>query len=136
MREVSFFVRDSKTKEPLPFANIAVYNHLNQFTGRGTITTANGMGGITVQQGEKIQITYIGYKTKQYTAFSNGLMTVEMIEDATLLDPVVVTPTQPNNPPSQPPNSNTAKDESFAKKNWWALALPLLFFVFPKTPQP
>ena len=57
-------------------------------TTNGTVTDADGKFAISVKQGARLDITYIGY-TKKTVAARNG-MTVKLEEDNKLLNEVVV----------------------------------------------
>jgi hypothetical protein len=77
-------VCDSLTKQPLPMASIKVKN-----TNLGTVTNDNGRFSISTKKGILI-FSYIGYKTKEYTAVS--LPDTVFLSENNQLNEVVVMP--------------------------------------------
>jgi iron complex outermembrane recepter protein len=76
---ITGFVKDSDTKEPIPYCNIILFK-----TTKGTTTDNNGKFkiDIPVKHSSKVVVTYIGYKTdtlnvvegiSEYTIFLNAL---------------------------------------------------------------
>ena len=70
--------------EPLIGASVRVIGE-----NLGVTTDIDGRFSIAAAQGKKLQISYIGYKTKDVTVKGSG-MTVVLEEDNALLDEVVV----------------------------------------------
>ncbi len=77
-------VSDASTGE-LPGVNIQVKG-----TKKGTTTGFDGKYSIKTSKGSVLVFSYIGYKTKEVTVTSNTI-NVTMVEDADLLDEIVVT---------------------------------------------
>jgi len=80
---VSGVVTDAANGEPIIGASV-----LEMGTTNGTITDFDGNFMLTVQNGAKLAISYMGYKTQELDAIPN--MSVRMGEDSELLDEVVV----------------------------------------------
>ena len=76
-------VVDSENGEPVIGASV-----LEIGTTNGTITDFDGNFTLTVQQGAKLQFSYIGYKTQEHAAAPS--MQIRMGEDTELLEEVVV----------------------------------------------
>ena len=76
-------VVDSENGEPVIGASV-----LEIGTTNGTITDFDGNFILTVQQGAKLQFSYIGYKTQEHAAAPS--MQIRMGEDTELLEEVVV----------------------------------------------
>lgn len=55
--EVTAHVVDASTNEPLPYVNVYVS------TGNGTLTNAEGNFTISVEEGESLRLTFVGYET-------------------------------------------------------------------------
>ncbi|WP_053991439.1 SusC/RagA family TonB-linked outer membrane protein [Mangrovimonas sp. TPBH4] len=71
---------------PLPGVNIIVKG-----TTTGTQTDFDGNYSITAKAGDVLTFTYIGLKTQEITVGSSNTINVTMLEDAAVLDEVVVT---------------------------------------------
>ena len=71
---------------PLPGVNIIVKGTTN-----GTQTDFDGNYTITANTGDVLTFTYVGLKTEEVTVGSANTINVTMIEDAAVLDEVVVT---------------------------------------------
>ncbi|MCG8308888.1 MAG: TonB-dependent receptor [Cytophagales bacterium] len=71
--------------EALPGANISI-----QGTATGTIADANGAFQLTVPAGSTIEISFIGYITKEIVVSSSDELDIELVEDATRLEELVV----------------------------------------------
>ena len=80
---VSGVVTDAANGEPIIGASV-----LEMGTTNGTITDFDGNFTLTVQNGAKLAISYMGYKTQELDAIPN--MAVRMGEDSELLEEVVV----------------------------------------------
>ena len=59
-------------------------------TPRATVTDMDGNYSISVNRGEKLEFTYIGFKPLTATV-NKGRIDVNMMEDANLLDEVIAT---------------------------------------------
>jgi len=70
---------------PIPGANVVVSN-----TTRGTQTDFDGNYSIDVSNGEVLQFSYIGYATQNVTINGQATVNISLLEDASLLDEVVV----------------------------------------------
>ena len=81
---VSGFVIDSTTGEPIIGASV-----LEEGTSNGTITDFDGVFSLSVQQGARLLISYVGYQSQVLPAVSE--MQIVLQEDAEVLDEVVVT---------------------------------------------
>ncbi|NPA43015.1 MAG: SusC/RagA family TonB-linked outer membrane protein [Chlorobi bacterium] len=81
---VSGIVKD-KTGEPLPGAEV-----VNLDNGKAVITDFDGKFTIEAKQGDKLQVRYMGYKTKVVTV-TGPTVEVVLEEDAVGLDQVVIT---------------------------------------------
>lgn len=57
-------------------------------TGSGTATDIDGNFTITVPEGSKIKVTYVGYQ--DFTGIATPGMTIEMAENSDVLDEIVV----------------------------------------------
>jgi hypothetical protein len=84
-------IKDAKTGEPLPFVNVVV-----KYTTQGTATNVDGYFTLLKVPSDTsgLEISYIGYKTKQYflspkTPLSN--LTLELESQNEVLDEVTVT---------------------------------------------
>ena len=82
--EISGVVLSAENGEPVVGASILV-----EGTTVGTITDIDGKFTLKVNKGGKLQISYIGMKTKSLTAKDN--MVVKLESDSELLEEVVVT---------------------------------------------
>ena len=76
-------VTDAANGEPIIGASV-----LEMGTTNGTITDFDGNFTLTVQNGAKLAISYMGYKTQELAAAPN--MSVRLGEDSELLEEVVV----------------------------------------------
>ena len=72
---------------PMPGINI-----INKTSKNGTVTDNNGVFNIKANQGDELQLTFLGYKVFIYTVSqqTSGII-IEMEEDTQALDEVVVT---------------------------------------------
>jgi TonB-linked SusC/RagA family outer membrane protein len=85
-RVVTGVVTANTDKLPLPGVNVAV-----QGTTKGTSTDGDGKFSLTLLESEKILVfTYVGYLSKTVEVGQQTNLTVEMEEDAALLDEIVV----------------------------------------------
>jgi TonB-linked SusC/RagA family outer membrane protein len=71
--------------EPLPGVSISVKG-----SATGTVTDADGAFTIRVNQGDVLQLSYIGYATKTITVGNAKVLNITMDEDQQFLDEVVV----------------------------------------------
>ena len=71
--------------EPIPGANVVIKG-----TTTGTVTDFNGNYTLEVPQGAVLQISYIGYLTKEITVGNNKSANVSLTEDMQSIDEVVV----------------------------------------------
>lgn len=84
MTQISGYVKDKNTQEPLPGANVAVYSMYEGSSTpiKGTTTDANGYFEINVAQNNYIEITYIGYSPNYPLAYTGGATDYFMVPDA------------------------------------------------------
>ncbi len=83
-RKVTIKVSDAYG--PIIGANVVVKSTTN-----GGITDVDGNAFLNnVSQGETLVISFIGYVTKEITVGTSSIITVELAEDAEVLDEVVV----------------------------------------------
>lgn len=82
--QVTGTVLEAATDEPVIGASV-----VEAGTGNGTITDFDGVFSLTVQDGAKLEVSYIGFQTQTVTA-QDG-MRILMKEDNELLEEVVVT---------------------------------------------
>lgn len=71
--------------EPVIGANVMVKG-----TGNGTITDVDGNFHLDVQSNDVLEISYIGYTTQRITVGDQKHLLVKLVEDAEMLDEVVV----------------------------------------------
>ena len=84
-KKISGIVLD-ETGQPIIGANVIVKGSTN-----GVISDLNGSFTLEVPLGSKLQISYIGYQTKEITVDGNKTnLTVQLNEDSQALDEVVV----------------------------------------------
>lgn len=72
------------------FGPIAGANVVVKGTTNGTITDMNGNFSLDVPKGSKLQISYIGYITKELTVGDKTNYSIQLAEDSQALDEVVV----------------------------------------------
>lgn len=72
--------------EPLIGVNVK-----NQKSLDGTITDMDGKFSLSVNKGDVLEFSYVGYTTQQVTVNSNKALNITLAEDQELLDEVVVT---------------------------------------------
>lgn len=82
---VSGQVKDAANSEPLPGVSIVCKQ-----TNAGTITDLDGNYSITVEEGQQLVFSYIGYDTKTIAVRKAGTLNVTMAEMALQVDEVVV----------------------------------------------
>ncbi len=70
---------------PIPFANV-----YNKSTQSGVVTDAEGLFSLEASPGDEIECSYIGLVNFNFTVNSFEFLTIEMEEEGTLLDEVVV----------------------------------------------
>jgi TonB-linked SusC/RagA family outer membrane protein len=85
-KEVSGVVTSKSDNLPLPGVNIII-----QGTTRGTSTDADGKFMLILSESERVLVvTYVGYQSKTIEVGLQTNLTIELEEDAALLDEVVV----------------------------------------------
>ena len=83
-RKITGTVTDSNG-EPIIGANVVIKG-----TTTGTVTDFNGKYTLEVPQGAVLQISYIGYLTKEFAINNNKSADISLIEDMQNIDEVVV----------------------------------------------
>lgn len=83
-RKITGTVTDSNG-EPIIGANVVIKG-----TTTGTVTDFNGKYTLEVPQGAVLQISYIGYLTKEFAINNNKSADISLIEDMQSIDEVVV----------------------------------------------
>ncbi len=83
-RTITGTVVFAETGEPVPGANIAIKG-----TTTGTITDINGIYSINANEGDVLQISFIGYKTATLVVGTASTYNVTLKQDITQLDEVV-----------------------------------------------
>ena len=73
------------TGEPVIGANVIIKGTTN-----GTVTDINGEFSIEAQSGSVLEVSYIGYLTKEITITNQNTLRVILVEDTKTLDEVVV----------------------------------------------
>ena len=71
--ELSGYVLDKETKEPIPFVNVWIKG-----TTRGTITDAGGHFILSASLGDEISFSSVGYKKQEITYTTNIKMPLEV----------------------------------------------------------
>lgn len=84
-QDVSGKVMDSGTKETLPGVNVVIKG-----TSNGTATDIDGNFSLIAQSSDSLVFSFLGYRSQTLAAGSQNTMTVFLMEDAELLDQVVV----------------------------------------------
>ena len=91
---ISLFAQDGSTitgtivdeaNVPIPGVNVIITG-----TTTGTSTDFDGIYSINASSGDILQFSYIGYVTQNVTVGSQSTINITMVEDAALLDEVVV----------------------------------------------
>lgn len=102
---VSGKVIDKDSEEPLPFANVVLYQGTDTISVDGTITDENGIFVLNdLKSGNyTIKVMYIGYKVKN-TGFMVGelnrnldLGKIRLLQDASVIDEIVVSARRSSN---------------------------------------
>ena len=83
--EVQGTVTDAATGEEIIGATVKVKG-----TASGSITDFNGHYQISVKPGSTLEVTYVGYKTRQAVTQKAGTIDFQLAEDVNMLDQVVV----------------------------------------------
>lgn len=78
-------VTDAATGEEVIGATVKVRG-----TAGGVITDIDGNYKIAAQVGQTLEVSYVGYTTKQIRITKGGQLDIQLVEDATSLDEVVV----------------------------------------------
>ena len=65
-------------------------NVLVEGTTRGTVTDIDGNYAIEVNQGDVVQVSYLGYSSQSFTVTNQTSLNITMAEDAAQLDEVIV----------------------------------------------
>lgn len=84
-QDVSGKVMDSGTKATLPGVNVVIKG-----TSNGTATDIDGNFSLIAQSSDSLVFSFLGYRSQTLAAGSQNTMTVFLMEDAELLDQVVV----------------------------------------------
>jgi len=84
-RSLTGYVRDADTKEPLIGVSI-----VEKGTRAGTITNADGVFNIKVDDESELEISYIGYKKQIVKAGHSNSINISLIPDNKMLNEVVV----------------------------------------------
>ena len=84
-QHVSGKVMDSGTKETLPGVNVVIKG-----TSNGTATDIDGNFSLIAQSSDSLVFSFLGYRSQTLAAGNQNTMTVFLVEDAELLDQVVV----------------------------------------------
>ena len=84
-QDVSGKVMDSGTKETLPGVNVVIKG-----TSNGTATDIDGNFSLIAQSSDSLVFSFLGYRSQTLAAGNQNTMTVFLVEDAELLDQVVV----------------------------------------------
>jgi len=84
-KTVTGVIKEAATGEPLIGVSIAV-----EGTSKGTITDLDGNFSIKVSPADKLQFSFMGFKTQTVTVGSQSTFEITMEEDTKLLDEVVV----------------------------------------------
>jgi len=83
---ISGTVTSLNDNKSLPFVNITTNNN------RGTTTNENGYYTLEINAADsQIQFSYVGFKTKTITVGNRTQINIQMVEDASALDEVVIT---------------------------------------------
>jgi hypothetical protein len=85
--QVSGYIYDIKTKNPLEFCNV-----FNTQSTNGTITDLDGKFTIDVPVGSTLSISFIGYKTQEYIVQNNNIGKIYLIPISLYLQEVTVSP--------------------------------------------
>lgn len=85
MRPISGTITDKETNEPLPGVNIRVVG-----TNKGTMTNLDGKYTIRAKKGDKLEFSYIGYKSIRSVVGDNNKVNTSLEVEAELLDEAVV----------------------------------------------
>ncbi len=84
-------VTDRTTGEPLIGVTVIEVNEVNR-TLNGTVTDLNGNFALKLTTTDtKLKISYIGYKTEEYSISGKTFLEVKLEEETKLLDEVVIT---------------------------------------------
>lgn len=84
--EVRGVVTDSKTGEPLPGCAVKIKG-----TATGVVTNVDGEFVIRTKEGDVLEISYLGYVTKEIEVGKVRILSVTLQEDAQKLEEVVIT---------------------------------------------
>lgn len=84
--EIRGVVTDSKTGEPLPGCAVKV-----QGTSYGVVTNVDGEFVIQAKEGSVLEISYLGYVTKEIKVEKVKILSITLQEDSQQLEEVVVT---------------------------------------------
>ena len=84
VRKIDGAILDSNG-EPVIGANVIIKGTTN-----GTVTDINGEFSIEAQSGSVLEVSYIGYLTKEITITNQNTLRVILVEDTKTLDEVVV----------------------------------------------
>ncbi len=79
-------VVDSQTGEPIPGCAVRIKG-----ISQGVVTDINGEFQITAQKGDVLEVSFIGYVSKEITVTDVRILSITLVEDAQQLEEVVVT---------------------------------------------
>lgn len=85
--QVSGYIYDFETKNPLEFCNV-----FNTKSKNGTITDLDGKFTINVPIGSTLSISFIGYKTQDYIIQKKNIGKIYLIPFSSYLQEVTVSP--------------------------------------------
>ncbi|AUC74331.1 SusC/RagA family TonB-linked outer membrane protein [Olleya sp. Bg11-27] len=83
--KVTGMVTEQATALPIPAVNVIVKN-----TSRGASTDFDGKYSLAVNSGDVLVYSYVGYTTQEITYTGQSTINVVLIDDASLLDEIVV----------------------------------------------
>jgi hypothetical protein len=91
-QEVSGYVEDANTKEPIPFANVWIKG-----TQQGTTTDMNGWFKLLSPKNDTLSVSSVGYRTQEKLINKNEVtqLTVLLEEDVKLIGEVTIKPEVP-----------------------------------------
>ncbi|MDO5665728.1 MAG: SusC/RagA family TonB-linked outer membrane protein [Bacteroidia bacterium] len=85
-QRISGIVTDKKDGVPIIGANVSVPN-----TATGTVTNEKGQYSLSVPVGSTLRFSYIGYVTQEFKITNQAILNVQLVENISEIDEVVVT---------------------------------------------
>ncbi|OZI09107.1 SusC/RagA family TonB-linked outer membrane protein [Siphonobacter sp. BAB-5385] len=85
-QQVTGVVRSTADQQPLAGVTVQIKG-----TTRGTVTNAEGTYTVTAQSGETLRFSFIGYKAEELAVPENGVLNVNLNNEESALQEVVVT---------------------------------------------